>query len=29
MAIGWRRLAAMVAGFVIATPDLAVYGEDV
>jgi hypothetical protein len=29
MAIGWRRLAAMISGFVIATPDLAVYGADV
>ena len=29
MAIGWRQLAAMIAGFVIAMPDLAVYGADV
>lgn len=29
MAIGWRRLAAMIAGFVIANPALAVYGIDV
>jgi hypothetical protein len=29
MAIGWRRLAAMIAGFVIAMPNLAVYGADV
>jgi hypothetical protein len=29
MAIGWRQLAAMVSGFVIAMPDLAVYGQDV
>ena len=27
--IGWRQLAAMIAGFVIAMPDLAVYGADV
>ena len=29
MAIGWRQLAAMISGFVIATPNLAVYGADV
>ena len=29
MAIGWRQLAAMISGFVIAMPDLAVYGADV
>ena len=29
MAIGWRQLAAMISGFVIATSDLAVYGADV
>lgn len=29
MAIGWRRLAAMISGFIIAMPDLAVYGADV
>jgi hypothetical protein len=29
MAIGWRQLAAMIAGFVIAMPDLAVHGADV
>jgi Transposase DDE domain len=29
MAIGWPRLAAMISGFVIATPDLQVYGLDV
>jgi hypothetical protein len=29
MAIGWRQLAAMIAGFVIAKPDLAVHGADV
>jgi len=29
MAIGWRQLAAMISGFVIATPDLAAYGADV
>jgi hypothetical protein len=29
MATGWRQLAAMIAGFIIAMPDLAVYGADV
>jgi hypothetical protein len=29
MAIGWRQLAAMISGFIIATPDFAVYGADV
>jgi Transposase DDE domain len=29
MAIGWRQLAAMVSGYVIASPALAVYGQDV
>jgi hypothetical protein len=29
MAIGGRQLAAMIAGFVIAMPDFAVYGADV
>lgn len=29
MAIGWRQLAAMVSGYVIAAPALAVYGQDV
>jgi DDE family transposase len=29
MAIGWRQLAAMISGFIIAMPDLAVYGADV
>jgi hypothetical protein len=29
MAIGWRQLAAMLAGFAIANPALAVYGPDV
>ena len=29
MAIGWRQLAAMIAGFIIAMPDPGVYGADV
>jgi hypothetical protein len=29
MAIGWRQLSAMISGFIIAKPDLAVYGADV
>ncbi len=29
MAIGWRQLAAMIAGFTIAMPDPGVYGADV
>lgn len=28
MAIGWRQLAAMISGFTIAMPDLAVHGAD-
>ena len=29
MAIGWRQLAAMVSGYIIATPALTTYGADV
>ena len=29
MAIGWRQLAAMVSGYVIAIPSLVVHGQDV
>ncbi|MFZ1103870.1 MAG: hypothetical protein WAN86_13680 [Hyphomicrobiaceae bacterium] len=29
MAIGWRQLAAMISGFIIAGSALAVYGIDV
>jgi len=29
MAIGWRQLAAMISGYVIATPGLACHCQDV